>query len=157
MVDVALALDGLVPGAIYGGSLTDNSQAAYEALVWGDERAKPEWSEILAWTLTAPVADAIPYLYAVAQLTIADGDIASINITAKLAGAFRFDVGQYWVFFTDEQSDTDYMALAYDNGSVRAFVAEADKFTGYFVVTTTDFAGELADPDAINLEIKRVS
>lgn len=102
-------------------------------------------------------SDPVPYLYATAQLTVADSDIASISITAKLAGAFRFDTGQYWVFFTDEQPDTNYMALAYDSGTVRAFVAEADKTTSYFVITTTDFTGTLADPDAINLEIKRVS
>jgi hypothetical protein len=98
-----------------------------------------------------------PTLYAVAHLSIADGDIASVNITAKLAGAFRFDVGQYWVFFTDEQPDTSYMALAYDSGSVRAFVAESDKATDHFIITTTDFSGTFADPAEINLEIKRVS
>lgn len=105
----------------------------------------------------APAPDPTPYLYATAQIAIADSDIASISVSAKLSGAFRFDVGIYWVFFTDEQPDTQYMALVYDGGVVRSFVTEADKFTDYFVVTTTDFTGAPADPEAINIEIKRVS
>ena len=46
MIDVALALDALVPAAQYGGSLTDNTEEAYEAIVWEDERAKPSWSMV---------------------------------------------------------------------------------------------------------------
>lgn len=104
-----------------------------------------------------PLPDPTPYLYATAQIAIAANDISAISVSAKLSGAFRFDVGSYWVFFTDEQPDTQYMALVYDSGSVRSFVAEADKFTTYFVVTTTNFTGAPADPEAINIEIKRVS
>lgn len=34
MTDVALVLSALVPGAQYRGSMTANSKAAYNALVW---------------------------------------------------------------------------------------------------------------------------
>lgn len=47
-MDVALILDKLVPGAKYSGSLTANTQAAYEAIFWEDEREKPSWEELLA-------------------------------------------------------------------------------------------------------------
>lgn len=46
MIDVALALDRLVPGADYLGSLTAGTQAAYDALEWRDGRPKPSWAEI---------------------------------------------------------------------------------------------------------------
>lgn len=45
-MDIALVLDHVLPGAVYGGSLTENTQAAYDALVWGDARPKPSWAEI---------------------------------------------------------------------------------------------------------------
>lgn len=49
-MDVAVALDRLVPGAAYGGSLTDNTREAFDALRWEDDRAKPSWSDVeAAW------------------------------------------------------------------------------------------------------------
>jgi len=47
-IDVASVLDQLVPGAQYFGSVTDNTEAAYDALDWFDTRAKPTWAEIVA-------------------------------------------------------------------------------------------------------------
>lgn len=57
MIDVAMCLNGLVPGAAYGGSLTEDSiarnhggdaQEAYRALRWEDARTQPSWEEIKA-------------------------------------------------------------------------------------------------------------
>lgn len=45
-MDVSLALDALVPGAEYTGSLTDNTKAAYDALRWHDARKQPLWAKI---------------------------------------------------------------------------------------------------------------
>lgn len=45
-MDVALALDVLVPGAQYGGSLTANTEEVYDAIIWQDERQKPSWEAI---------------------------------------------------------------------------------------------------------------
>lgn len=59
MVDIALALDALVPGAQYRGSLTANTRAAYDALAWSDDRDKPDWSQIEAWSPPVPVPDSI--------------------------------------------------------------------------------------------------
>ncbi len=44
--DVATALDILVPAAQYRGSLTPNTQRAYDQIKWQDQRAKPAWSAI---------------------------------------------------------------------------------------------------------------
>lgn len=48
MMDIAYALDRLVPGAEYRGSTTANNRAAYDALVWLDARAKPSWDDVVA-------------------------------------------------------------------------------------------------------------
>ena len=47
-MDLALAIEALIPGAQYSGSVTANDQAAYESMQWEDERAKPLWSDVLA-------------------------------------------------------------------------------------------------------------
>ena len=47
-MDIALALDRLVPGAKYAGSLTDNTKDAFDALSWSDERSKPDWTAVIA-------------------------------------------------------------------------------------------------------------
>lgn len=47
-MDVALALDKLIPAAKYRGSLSTNTQEAYNKLIWEDERDKPSWIQIEA-------------------------------------------------------------------------------------------------------------
>lgn len=47
-MDVALALDALCPAAIYTGSLTENSEEAYNAVAWADEREQPLWADIVS-------------------------------------------------------------------------------------------------------------
>jgi hypothetical protein len=47
-MSLALALDILVPGALYSGSLTDDTQASYDALTWLDARPKPLYASVLA-------------------------------------------------------------------------------------------------------------
>jgi hypothetical protein len=55
MMDVALALEALVPAACRGGSLTDNTREQYDALRWEDERPKPTWAELeSAWVVQQP-------------------------------------------------------------------------------------------------------
>lgn len=57
-MDVAIALEQLVPAAVYGGSLTDNSQEAYDALRWEDDRDKPSWADVeAAWADYTPPPD----------------------------------------------------------------------------------------------------
>lgn len=45
-MDIAIAIEGLLPAAKYRGSLTSNTQQAYDALVWLDARTKPTWQEL---------------------------------------------------------------------------------------------------------------
>jgi len=46
-VDVALAIEKLVPHAVYYGSVTANTKQAYDNIRWKDKRAKPTWEQIL--------------------------------------------------------------------------------------------------------------
>jgi hypothetical protein len=47
-MDIALALDALVPMANYRGSLTKNTQDAYNSIVWLEEEIKkPSWNEVV--------------------------------------------------------------------------------------------------------------
>ena len=48
MLDIAYALDQLLPAALYNGSLTANTESAYNAITWNDGRTKPTWSAIIA-------------------------------------------------------------------------------------------------------------
>ena len=83
-------------------------------------------------------------------------DITSVAISAELAGAFIGSEGEIWCFFVNEQPDTEYMVLAYDANSVRAFVNDEDKETGYFVIRCMDFSGTPTNPPTLNFEVKRV-
>lgn len=47
MMDIALALDALVPGAEYEGSLTAYTEDAFNALRWVDGRPKPRWQDVV--------------------------------------------------------------------------------------------------------------
>ena len=46
-MDIALAIDHLVPQAKYAGSTSGNDRKTYEDLVWEDDRKKPTWEEII--------------------------------------------------------------------------------------------------------------
>ena len=70
-----------------------------------------------------------------ADLTI-DGDIVQgVETSRGLSGVWKETTGRYWCFFTTEQLNTKYVALAYDGGLTRAFVLPQDKFEFGCVVT----------------------
>lgn len=45
-MDIALAIEALVPAADYFGSTTGNNKFDYEALIWNDSRTKPTWTAL---------------------------------------------------------------------------------------------------------------
>jgi hypothetical protein len=104
----------------------------------------------------AAIPVVVPTLVAMGQVKIADGDVTNVNISASLAGAFLFGEGEIWCFFASPQPDTDYIVLAYDSNSVRAFTEDEDKTTEYFVIHCTDFSGVPTNPSTLNFEVKRV-
>lgn len=49
-MDVALCLHLMAsPQYKYGGSVTENTEASYNAIRWEDERPKPTWQELTIW------------------------------------------------------------------------------------------------------------
>jgi hypothetical protein len=54
-MDLALAIDNLIPAAEYYGSTNENTKEAYEVLRWEDNRAKPTWNDIVSsWAEVEP-------------------------------------------------------------------------------------------------------
>ena len=47
-MDIALVLDSLVPAGKWQGSVTANTEEAYNNIRWNDERSKPTWEEVQA-------------------------------------------------------------------------------------------------------------
>lgn len=94
-----------------------------------------------------------PSLYAVVQLSIADGNITGIPLNSRFSAALWGDVGLYYIFFAESQPDTNYLAKAYDDV---ARVRIAEKAQDYIVVTANDANGDPTDPADISIEIIRV-
>lgn len=88
-MDIALALDHLVPGANYRGSLTRNIEVAFDALEWLDGRAKPSWAEIVTAdpTANAVVAEADAKQQANNQATLIVAELFVDLIESLLASA----------------------------------------------------------------------
>lgn len=96
-----------------------------------------------------------PYLYSVATLTIADGEIFGIDLTSKFGGAFVLDVGLYCVLFAEPLADTSYLVKAYGSEH-RTFIRETDKFTDSFFITCVDEAGAPIDVETLAVEVIKV-
>jgi hypothetical protein len=45
-MDIALAIEALVPNADYFGSTTSNTKENYDALIWNDSRTKPNFADL---------------------------------------------------------------------------------------------------------------
>ncbi|MBN8995933.1 MAG: hypothetical protein J0H94_11970 [Rhizobiales bacterium] len=63
MMDLAIAIEALVPAAQYGGSTTANDQAAFDALDWIDERPRPTWDQLVAADAAIAARAAVPDNY----------------------------------------------------------------------------------------------
>lgn len=95
-MDIAWAIDKLVPAAIYSGSTSANTQAAYTALTWGDERTKPTWTALVAAFNANPIPTdkkaaikAALETLSVAQLTVL---APALGQGAPMMDAGRWDV-----------------------------------------------------------------
>lgn len=93
-----------------------------------------------------------PELYALATMTIEDGNVSAIVPSTKLAGGFRLDTGIYWVFFAEPQPTTDYQVLCFNHAS-RVYVSE--RYEDFFVITA-EADGAPTDPGNICIQITRV-
>lgn len=92
-------------------------------------------------------------IYALANLTIEEGEITDITPSMRITGAFAVEEGEFWVFFEEPQEDLNYIPLCYNHGHT-VFVSE--RSLDYFVVSSR-LNGVPANPQNISIEIKRVN
>ena len=48
MMDIALAIEGIVPGALYNGTFVENTEEEYNNIEWLDAREKPAWDNVVS-------------------------------------------------------------------------------------------------------------
>jgi hypothetical protein len=80
-MDIALAIEALLPAAEYFGSTTDNTKDCFDNLDWQDSRTKPTWKQLQdAWLTLEPklVSDAAAKA---AAKTTAEGKLAALGLT----------------------------------------------------------------------------
>lgn len=106
-------------------------------------------------TSLQPPQPKIPQTIASAKLNISDGVVSGFAVDSAIAGGFAIDTGKFWMFFGNEQPDIDYIVNVFDGGLYRCYVQPQDYSTDSFVVTTTDLAGNPADPACISIIIMR--
>ena len=81
MIDVALAIEALLPAAEYFGSTTANTKECFDNLNWQDSRTKPSWKQVQdAWVILEPQIIAEAEAKATAKAT-AEGKLASLGLT----------------------------------------------------------------------------
>ena len=81
MIDVALAIEALLPAAEYFGSTTANTKECFDNLNWQDSRTKPSWKQVQdAWVILEPQLIAEAEAKATAKAT-AEGKLASLGLT----------------------------------------------------------------------------
>lgn len=103
-MDLARAIESLVPAARYGGSVTANTQDAYDELRWDDEREKPSWQ---------------------ALLDVPDSTITSSDIDAerdrRISGGFEFNGVLYQSRLPDGVRSGDWEVFS--GKALEAFIA----------------------------------
>lgn len=74
VIDIRIALEQLGTGWHFGGSVTDGTQAAWDAATWEDERPQPSWAELCAAHTTGTTAAQFASLRAERGVRLASTD-----------------------------------------------------------------------------------
>lgn len=119
-----------------------------------------EW-EALGNTIPPYVPpEAIPaekevYLYAAAyNLSVVDGEIQSVTaVDSSIFGITWIAPGYYECYLVDTFNDLDYYPKVYDHEFNMQVI---EKNPDYFVITSMDGNGDLADPVNFNIEINTI-
>ena len=82
VIDIRMALEQLGKSWQFGGSVTDGTQAAWDAVVWEDSRDKPMWEDLCAAYLTVPPAPTPPVVISSDTITIPDAELLMAAATA---------------------------------------------------------------------------
>jgi hypothetical protein len=83
MIDIAMAIEALLPAAEYFGSTTDNTKDCFDSLDWKDSRPKPTWKQVQdTWVILEPKLIAEAEAKANAKAT-AEGKLAALGLTTN--------------------------------------------------------------------------
>lgn len=74
VINIRLALEQIGTGYQFGGSVTDGTQEAWDAVVWEDTRDKPTWDELCAAHASAVQVGLFSTLRANRDVLLADTD-----------------------------------------------------------------------------------
>jgi hypothetical protein len=81
MIDVALAIEALLPAAQYYGSTTANTKECFDSLNWLDTREKPTWENIQDAYAALPESVKNPEKFATEARLAAEAKLAALGLT----------------------------------------------------------------------------
>jgi hypothetical protein len=89
MEDIRRGLEILTPGALWDWSVPNEGgdKAAYDAIVWEDERAKPEWSDLVNAIKSAEKVDEANATAAASNANDAIAHAKSLGFTDQMISA----------------------------------------------------------------------
>jgi len=119
---------------------------------YAEEHLPDDDPEVISYLNPDVEINYFPELYALADFSIQDGSISSVSTSAQISAIFYIEVGTYWVFFAEPQSNTNYVPLCYNHNHT-VFVSE--KTEDFFVVSALS-GGVPSDPMSLSVEVKRV-
>jgi hypothetical protein len=111
----------------------------------------------IAWPTSSDYAPALVKQAVLSRIVVDGGAVENILPGSGIVAVWRQSTGIYWVFFANEEPDTDYIVNSYDGGTVRVYAPSEEKATTYCIIRVEDALGSLTDPDQINIEIKRTA
>jgi hypothetical protein len=111
----------------------------------------------IAWPTSSDYAPALVKQAVLSRIVVDGGAVENILPGSGIVAVWRQSTGIYWVFFANEEPDTDYIVNSYDGGIVRVYAPSEEKATTYCIIRVEDALGSLTDPDQINIEIKRTA
>lgn len=94
VIDIRTALEQLGTSWQFGGSVTDGTQAAWDAVTWEDERSKPAWDALCA---------AHAKMFARTSILMDIKELESQQTPRRLREASLTDAGRAWLENLDEQ------------------------------------------------------
>lgn len=90
-----------------------------------------------------------PVLIASGTFQVAGGEVTYSGQPAGISFGMQLSTGVFWLFFTEEQTDTSYAIYA---GSSQGLVNYTDRQTTYFELSVTD-GGAPIDPSEFSINV----
>jgi hypothetical protein len=82
-MDIALAIEALIPSAEYFGSTTANDKSSFDNLTWVDQRSKPTWKQVQDAYNALPAEIKNPDLAKAEAKAAAQAKLAALGLTVE--------------------------------------------------------------------------